>query len=184
MLVENQLLEFTATPSFCNNWPEISVEANGVLLWQGTVDHQQRIQLPMQFLENNQVYIRYLNKRKGPTIWDTEISSDGQVIRDQNCVITDISIGRSRCDFLIYQLEFYSLDGGKTKSYGFMSQQGYFLLEFPGDVYNWVLANRTQSTMDKDEKRKSSLDYYNNYVIDKDNGDSAILAEIKELLAK
>jgi hypothetical protein len=181
MLKQNQVLEFTATPSFCNSWPEISVEANGVSLWQGTVDHRQRFCLPLFIQEHNQVYIRYLNKRKGPDVWDTVIDDAGAILQDQYCIISDICIGRSLCDFLVSQLIFYGINGSQESSRGFMSQQGHLLIEFPGDVYRWVLSQR-QSQMLHTEQRSSALDYWNNYIIGADHADQGTINDIKKLL--
>lgn len=182
MLEQNQVLEFTATPSYCNAWPEISVEANGVELWRGTVDHQQRFRLPLNIQAQNQVYIRYLNKRKGPVIWDTVTDHTGKIVEDQYCVISDIYIARSRCDFLISELLFHGADGTEERTFGFMSQQGYLLIDFPGDVYTWILRRRQQQTLGT-RQGSSALDYWTNYIIDSSDTDQAIIKEIRELLA-
>lgn len=181
MLEQNQLLEFTATPSYCNAWPEISVEANGVCIWQGLVSQQKRFCLPLNIQKHNKIYIRYLNKRKGPVIWDTVTNDAGQIIQDQNCIISKIYIARSRCDFLIKDIEFYGVDGTQEKTFGFMSQQGYLLIEFPGDVYPWILHQR-QKEMLGTRQRTSALDYWTNYISDSANADTAIIQDIRKLL--
>ena len=182
MLEQNQVLEFAATPSFCNSWPEIAVDINGVRTWQGTVDHQQRFRLPMTIQDHNQVYIRYLNKRKGPEIWDTRTDHTGEIVEDQYCVISEIYIARSRCDFLIGNLVYHGEDGTEERTHGFMSQRGHLLIEFPRDVYSWILSQR-QRQMLQTSKRSSALDYWTNYIIDADNADQQIITEIKQLLA-
>lgn len=182
MLKKNQVLEFTATPSFCNFWPEIAVDINDTRAWQGTVDQIQRFCLPMDIQEHNQVYIRYLNKRKGPEIWDTRTDSTGQIIEDQNCIISDVYLGRSRCDFLISSLLFHGEDGTTERTFGFMSQQGHLLIEFPGDVYNWILTQR-QSQVLHTSQRSSALDYWTNYIIGTDHADQQIINDIKQLLS-
>jgi hypothetical protein len=181
MLEQNKVLEFTATPSFCNSWPEISVEANGVVLWQGIVDHVQRFRLSMDIQDHNQVYIRYLNKRKGPVIWDTVTDHTGKIVEDQYCIISEIYIARSRCDFLISELAFHGEDGTVERTFGFMSQRGHLLIEFPGDVYSWIL-NRRQQQMLGTRQGSSALDYWTNYIIDSTDADQAIIKEIKQLL--
>jgi hypothetical protein len=181
MLEQNQLLEFTATPSFCNSWPEISVEANGVCIWQGLVSQQQRFCLPLNIQEHNKIHIKYLNKRKGPVIWDTVTDDEGKIIEDQNCIISKIYIARSRCDFLIKDIEFYGVDGTQEKTFGFMSQQGYLLIEFPGDVYSWIL-NQRQKEMLGTRQRTSALDYWTNYISDSSDADRAIIQDIRKLL--
>lgn len=181
MLKHNQVLEFTASPSFCNSWPEIAVDINGLRAWQGIVDHQQRFCLPIELQEHNQVYIYYLNKRKGPDIWDTRTDSTGKIVEDQYCIISDVGIGRSRCDFLIRDLVFYGKDGTEELTFGFMSQQGHLLMQFPENVYAWILSQR-QTQMLHTTQRSSALDYWTNYIIDRNDADQQIINDIKQLL--
>jgi len=181
MLVENQVIEFTATPSFCNFWPDIAVDVNGTRAWQGTIDSTQRLRVPVEFQEQNQVKICYLNKRKGPVIWDTVTDGSGKIIQDQHCIISNINIGRSRCDFLIDNLIFYGVDGTEERSYGFMSQQGFLLIEFPGNVYDWILNKRQGQTI-QNTSRSSALSYWSNYIIDHDDTNQALIKNIKKLL--
>jgi hypothetical protein len=175
-------VEFHILPSFCNAWPLISVEVNGQDLWSNYVDHPQTVTVNFAAKEINCVRIKYLNKRKGPMIWDTIIDEHGKIVQDQNCVISEIKVGGSRCDFLLLDLLYYHEENGTTESglYGFMSSLGYYEFEFPQDVYSWV-SDQRKSRMLKNPKKNSSLDYWTNYMGDSPATDSLIV-EIESLL--
>jgi hypothetical protein len=175
-------VEFHIVPSFCNAWPLISVEVNGQVLWTNYVDHPQIVNVSFTAEEINCVKIKYLNKRKGPVIWDTTIGEDGKIVQDQNCIISDIKIGGSRCDFLLLDLLYYHQENGTIESglYGFMSSQGYYKFEFPQDVYSWVAGQR-KLRMLTNQKKISSLDYWTNYIGDTP-ATELLIAEIESLL--
>ena len=67
------------------------------------------------------------------------------------------------------------------KTFGFMSQQGYLLIEFPADVYSWIL-NQRQKEMLGTRQRTSALDYWTNYISDSSDADRAIIQDIRKLL--
>ena len=99
--------QFELTPSYCNNWPKLSVEINNAILWQDFVDNPQSLSFEFDLKPLNKVYIRYLNKQSGPAIWDTEVDSNGNVIKDQYCKLTNFRIANSRCDFLLNDLDYF-----------------------------------------------------------------------------
>ena len=175
--------DFHATPSFCNSWPLISVEVNGQELWRDYVEHAQTIAVEFDPKPINQIRIHYLNKNQGPTQWDTKLDNEGNIIEDQYCVIKDIRLGKSRCDFLINDLVYHGVDGTTTSNLnGFMSKKGYFFFECPDNVYNWILEKRKEKLFHIPE-RSSSLDYWTNYIGDKANDNvGKLLRERKEIL--
>lgn len=151
-------------PSFCNAWPVIQIDINGKTLWQQTVNNPQTITVNFELQDTNQIYIKYLNKRNGPDVYDTEIDAEGNILKDQSCILRNFMIGRSRCDFLLYQLDYFNDDQTiQHKAYGFMAKKGYFLIEFPRDIYSWIVDNRV-STLYVNNSRSSSLDYFANYL--------------------
>lgn len=178
-------LNFHATPSFCNAWPLISVEINGQALWREHVEHPQNIAVEFEPQQLNQVYIRYLNKNQGPEIWDTIVDVDGKILQDQFCIIKDIRVAKSRCDFIVPDLIFHGDDGTTTANLqGFMSQKGHYYFEFPQDVYGWILNKRQEKIFQRPE-RSSSLDYWTNYIGDNNHSETnRLLLEIKQILHK
>jgi hypothetical protein len=181
----NSTFDFYATPSFCNSWPLISVEVNGQECWHGYVEHPQTIAVEFELQEHNQIYIRYLNKNQGPTTWDTEIDSNGNILQDQYCIIKNIRVGKSRCDFLISDLVYHGDDGtADCDLLGFMSKKGYYFVEFPQDIYAWILEKRKEKIF-HNPRRNSSLDYWTDYIGDNSHANvDKLLGEIKEILKK
>ena len=177
----NGNLTLELTPSFCNYWPLISIEINNKICWENSVDHKQTVVLDFELLDENQVVVRYLNKRSGPEFWDTQIDEHGNITQDQNCIVSNIKLCHSRCDFLIDQLVLYGADGSINKTRGFMSWQGYIEFKFPGTVYTWIIEQRRKGSTQT--RQSSSLDYWTNYVGNAtDPVTDNIIIEIKELL--
>jgi hypothetical protein len=178
-------LDFYATPSFCNSWPLISVEVNGQELWCGYVDSPQIIAVEFKPQEHNQVLIRYLNKNQGPVLWDTVVDAEGKILQDQFCIIKDIRVAKSRCDFIIHNLIYHGDDGTSTDNlHGFMSKRGHYCFEFPQDVYGWILDKRREKIFHQPD-RISSLDYWTNYIGDNSHAEmNKLLLEIKQILNK
>ena len=176
-------LDFYATPSFCNSWPLISVEVNGQELWCDHVDHPQTIAVEFETQDHNQVLIRYLNKNQGPVLWDTVVDAEGKILQDQFCVIKDIKVAQSRCDFLLNDLVYHDHNGCKIPNlYGFMSNRGHYCFEFPKDVYAWILDQRKQKIFHR-PGRSSALDYWTNYIGDNSHAEvNQLLQEIKQIL--
>lgn len=174
-----------ATPSFCNHWPEIAIEINGTVQWQGFVTQPTTLSVEFDLFPVNHAYVRYLNKRTGPTEWDTQIDTHGNIVQDQSCQLNNFMIARSRCDFLTSDLEYHHLDGTVNSTpWGFMSQKGHFHVQFPQDVYLWIVKNR-MGHLSTSKEKSSSLDYWNDYLGNpNDPVTDKLLSEIDELLKK
>jgi hypothetical protein len=179
------LFEVDANASFCNAWPEIEIEINGQVLWREFVVEKQTISTEFELNKNNSIYIKYLNKRNGPEVWDTQIDDQGKIVRDQNCMLTNFKIGRSRCDFLKYELKYFCNDGTVMNNpWGFMHLQGHFHIQFPKEIYSWIV-NCRKSYIVGARKQASSLDYWTNYLGDpNDPATVSLLADIDKLLEK
>jgi len=179
----NIQFDFHAKPSFCNAWPLIAVEANGQRLFCEHIEYPQTIKIEFPVLDSNEIFIKYLNKNHGPEIWDTVTDESGKIIQDQHCIISSAKVGRSRCDFLIDELIFHGDDGTMDSNlYGFMYKKGHFQIDFPGNVYDWILDKRKQKIFKKPE-HTSSLDYWTNYIGDNSHSRvDELVSEIKTLL--
>lgn len=162
------IIRLDFTPSFCNNWPELAIEANNRSIWHGYVAEKTSLNLMFDSEDTNCVTIKYLNKRNGPDIWDTKINEAGQIVEDQNCVLTDIYINRAKCsDWLIPNIQWKYNNGNTVNNYGFMDLTGSMSIEFPRDVYNWIIQQRQLLT--PISEKTSSISYKNIYIPQHEN---------------
>lgn len=168
--------------SWCNNWPEISVDINDQQCWHGFVEDYQQIDLTFVPRSNNTVCINYLNKQNGPDVWDTKLE-DGKIIQDQHAILVDILINRANCNWLIPNLPYHYLNGTTTLNRGFMDLKGHYRIDFPNDIYPWIM-NQRQELIPK-VSFESSLSYQGIYVPDSHNVQAQeIVNNIKVLLEK
>lgn len=181
MAPEQCQLQFVFQSSFCNSWPEISIEVNDQILWRGFVEGQAQVNLSTDLLENNVAVIRYLNKRNGPDAWDTKMDDAGNIVEDQHCVLQSVVIKKCRCDFLVKDMIYHYINGEKRNTFGFMDLKGYFIFQFPHNVESWVLENRRRHL--PHVNHNSSLAYETIYVPDNDNVKAReIVEELKILI--
>jgi len=168
--------------SWCNNWPEISVDINDQQCWRGFIENYQQIDLTFVPKSNNTVRISYLNKQNGPDVWDTKLEND-KITQDQHAILVNILINRANCNWLIPHLPYYYLDGTTAFNRGFMDLKGHYRIDFPIDIYPWVMNQRQQLT--PQVSCGSSLSYQGIYVPDSHNVQAQeIIDNIKILLEK
>ena len=172
------------TPSFCNYWPEISFIVNGKELWHNFVDKEQIVEIDFPLEEENLVEIVYLNKRLGPDAWDTKVDSEGKITEDQHCIVSDIYIAGSRCDFVLESLPYLNDSGTiNERTYGFMSHKGRYKISFPKDVYAWIVNNRNSLLIKSfSSKGESSLAYFESYALNSTSKIPELLEKINSLL--
>lgn len=179
-------IKFKLTPSFCNSWPLIRVTINGVQYWEKFVDCVQVVEFNFELKEKNSVKIEYLNKQQGPNIWDTKLDDRGQIIEDQYCILSDIMIANSRCDFLTHSLVYTGADGKiNSNLLGFMSRIGHYEIAFPKDVYSWIVAKRSEISATSTNAYTSALGYFSNpNGTNNDPVTQSLLVDIRNLLAQ
>ena len=174
-------ISLTFNASFYNHWPELQIVANKQTVWQGYVEGHNKITVQFNRLIENNVSILYLNKRNGPEVWDTKVDLDGNVLEDQHCILEQILIDHTSCDWLISQIPYHYNNGISKINFGFMDQQGHMDFAFPGDVYQWVIDYR-QSILPVNTKN-SSLDYKNVYIPQNESTETKkIITNMKQLL--
>ena len=175
-------LSLTFEGHFCNSWPELEITANSECIWKGSVEASHRLDLQFPSAPLNRVKISYINKRNGPTVWDTVIDDQGHIIEDQHCILKRILIDRADCSWLIQDAIYHYLDGTNKKNFGFMDLKGHMELVFPDDVYEWLLDHRREKGQSA-SLRQSSLDYKNIYIPQHNHPEiQNLIAEIKKLL--
>lgn len=174
-------IELTVTASYCNAWPELVIEANGQTVWHDHVQETAVIRLQFPALEHNRVRIKYVNKRNGPDVWDTVIDDQGRIVQDQHAILTGVRICGARCDWILDSLLWNYADGRGQANRGFMDLQGHADIEFPGEVYEWIIEQRQSRIINPG--KTSALDYKNIYIPSKANPVSLeIIEEIKHMV--
>ena len=166
-------LDFVA--SFCNSWPEICIKINGQTYWHNFIQNETTLNFIFPEQITNNVTISYLNKRNGPDIYDTVVVDD-KIIEDQNCVLKDVYLNRSRCTWIAESSIMHYLDGTTFPNRGFMNQKGSIILSFPNDVYGWIVEQR--KLLFPQTGKKSDIDYKNIYIPANEN------LQIKETIEK
>jgi hypothetical protein len=180
------LATFRATfnPSFCNNWPKIAITINEQIVFCEFIDQKTTVNLDFEIKEQNKILITYLNKRSGPDVWDTEIDQQGNIINDQYCILSDIYLAGSRCDFLIPMMSYY-LDSGITQNglCGFMAYNGHYEIKFPKDIYSWIVESRHKKIKEYYSSRgESSLAYFESYASNDSQNLEELLTNIDTLI--
>ena len=176
-------VDLTIVPSFCNQWPQLEIEANNQTVWKDYVTQESTISVDFIAQEQNAVKIKYLNKQNGPDIWDTDLDKNGKIIADQHAVLTNVRINQARADWLIATTVWNYANGEQKQNYGFMDLRGYMQINFPLDVYTWIIQQR-QATAPQSEQT-SSLDYKNIYIPQHKNEMSRrLIEEIKQRISQ
>ena len=161
--------------SFCNSWPEICIEINGQTYWHNFMKNEITLNFSFPAQITNNVIINYLNKRNGPDVYDTVVVDD-KIVQDQNCVLKDVYLNRSRCTWMAESSIMHYLDGTTFPNRGFMNQKGSIILSFPSDVYGWI--GRQRKLLFPQSEKKSDIDYKNIYIPANEN------LKIKETMEK
>jgi hypothetical protein len=176
-------IDLTIVPSFCNQWPQIEIEANDQTVWKDYVTQESTISVDFLAQEQNTVRIKYTNKRNGPDTWDTTLDENGAIVQDQNAVLTNVRINRAQANWLIATTVWNYTNGEQKQNYGFMDLQGYMEINFPSDVYTWIIQQR-RATAPQSEQT-SSLDYKNIYIPQHENEMSRqLIEEIKQKISQ
>jgi hypothetical protein len=181
MIYCNVILYFIS--SWCNDWPEIIINCNGVDLFFGKIEKSANICLEFPIQDNNIISVKYINKRNGPDIWDTNVKN-GKIIEDQHCILTGLNINKSKSDWVLEELIYYRNNGTvNNQCRGFMDLPGCFEIEFPQDVYKWIANGRRKKLTQT--SHQSSIAYENIYIPDNNyNNIQQLLKDIQELIDK
>lgn len=157
--------------SFCNNWPKIEISINDQVLWDDYVVDTQLISVIYKKQSTNKLCIAYTNKRIGPNIWDTKIDDKGTIIEDQHCILKNIYFDQAKNSSIINKLEYTQRYGESLSGVnGWMTSPGHYQIEFPYDVYDWIIQSREDTKL-ASHKRQSSLSYFTSYLGDNNNNE-------------
>ena len=139
-------LEIDVTPSYCNDWPFLSIKNNNIEIFDDQIIEQQCLSFDLECDKSNILYIKHYGKSFGADdIWDTNEESDRYII------IEDIRFDGVSIDHLLGDMLFhntfengqeYNLDIAEFKSYGQMRFNGYFELSYETPIYDWLILTK------------------------------------------
>jgi hypothetical protein len=177
-------LKFEFQSNYYNAWPKLEISVNSEILWSDFIVGNQTVTVDFEKKPTNILKIEYLNKRNGPGVYDTQVDQDGNILQDQYCILKNIYVDQAKFSFLINELVYHQLSGDVlSKINGWMPQRGYYLIEFPYDVYKWIIDLRNKTKMK--HRKQSSLSYFTDYLGDNTNTEAdEIIARIEKTVAQ
>lgn len=134
-------VEIKLKASWCNEWPNLIVELNKNIYFQGKVDNNLTIKFTAPGKLNNTLIIQHYNKNFGQNgQWDTK-SENNKIIQDRAVELLDIKLNQiSIYKYFINNCPFVTNKKEKlyTNYYGFNGQTE---LNFSAPVYDWIICN-------------------------------------------
>jgi len=149
--------------SYCNDWPEIEILANDIVMWKDRIVESKTAKLVVE--GDVELTIRYTNKRDGKNsrICDTVTDHNGNIIEDQYARIKRVYVNGSDVSPLVETLEYVRYDGEVLTPRGYLSFIGHYKIVIPANVDEWIIGIHNGGNFIKD-KDSSSLTYYVNYI--------------------
>ena len=176
----NFRIDFSSTA--CNGWPVVQITLNDQTVWQGEINSFRTVNFDAELQPTNCLGIALVNKNNGPDIWDTKVDDNGNILEDKQCVIKSIYFDRARFVFFQDELAYYLDSGGIEYPYGFMPQNGHYLIKFPEDVYEWIISRRVNALPKR--TTQSALSYDSVYFNENNDNIDLLIAECKQILDK
>jgi hypothetical protein len=167
----------------CNGYPLIEVHANSNLVFRGDIAGTTQVEFEVLLDKTNTIQVSLVNKQNGPTVYDTVVDENGNILQDKSCNIVNIYFDRAKANFLLDDLEYEFDSGNKAMIYGYLSQNGRYNIQFPDDVYDWIIENRRKKLPRR--TNQSSLTYDSIYFNENDNTYiDELINECKKVLNK
>lgn len=180
-------------------WPNVIITVNEVTMWTGVCQEKTNISFSFEPQEHNTLSIRHYNKSFGENrVWHTTATSDRNItVEEIKIDHVDIHnllyLGATVHDFNGRQLDdFYKAnqDPPYLKTYVhkepiFMGYNGTYILQFPKEVYDWIIVESTKFNRPVDPTKQSSLNSVN-WRLDWINSSEVfhILDEIEDYISK
>lgn len=156
-------------------WPTARIKINGLVLWQGEVLDNLYVPFDITLAENNTLEIEHYGKSFGENgIWHSSQSGDRNITVKQICMggvdLHDLlHLGKLCNHFNQSQLDDFAAsnqDVPHIKQFVhtediFMGYNGRYVLEFPKDVYDWIIVQKSPFMRPYDPKKASSLNSVN-----------------------
>lgn len=165
----------------CHGYPLINIDINGTTLFHNEIVDSMSVKLDCVLQDNNRVTISLLNKQNGPDVYDTVIDEQGNILQDKNCKIVDIYLNKAKVSFLLHNLVYNYADGQREFIYGYMSQNGSYTIDFPKNVFDWIIESRKRLIPER--TTQSSLSYDSLAYMENDQQKTAqLIADCKKIL--
>jgi hypothetical protein len=171
-------IDFSSTQY--NGWPIIKILGNNQLLWQGEIQSRAQVTVEIELKFLNQLKISLINKNNGPDRWDTLLDDHNVIIEDKQCVINAIYFDRARFIFFHDELAYYLSSGEVEYPYGYMSLNGFYQIEFPQNVYDWIIDRRIKRLPKR--ATQSALSYDSVYFNESNDNINKLIDECKNIL--
>lgn len=156
-------------------WPNVMIIVNGITMWTGVCQNKTNISFSFEPQEHNTLSIKHYNKSFGENrVWHT--SANG----DRNITVEQIKLGHVDIHNLLYlgqtvnsfndkQIADFQRDNQDIpyiKQYVheeaiYMGYNGTYTLEFPHEVYDWIIVESTKFNRPVDPTKQSSLNSVN-----------------------
>lgn len=156
-------------------WPNVMIAVNGTQTWTGVCQEKTNISFSFEPLETNTLSITHYGKSFGENrVWNTTPTTDRNITIEQIKIdYVDIHnllcLGSVTNTFNDRQIENFQRDQQEipyTKQYVhneklFMGYNGTYSIQFPKEVYDWIIVENTKFTRPSDPTKQSSLNSVN-----------------------
>lgn len=156
-------------------WPNVIIKVNDVEKWVGVCQNETSINFTFEPLENNVLSITHYGKSFGENhIWNTTATTDRNItVKEIRIADVDIHnllyLGQTKNTFNTRQLADFTKNNQEIpyiKNYMhkediFMGFNGTYTINFPGQVYDWIIAENTKFSRPSDPTKQSSLNSVN-----------------------
>jgi len=160
-------IEIEAIGTFCNSWPNMIVEINNKVIFDGAVENNKKIILNFDDLldQNNSLVIGMNNKSFGQNrVWDTK-TENNIIKQDKTIRILSLKLDDVECRTL-FDNKFYVKRSHKQPSYfpdvvdsvNTMHYNGYFRFSFDMPLYNSLIKKKFKKNIGS-----TSASYFSNY---------------------
>jgi hypothetical protein len=160
-------IEVEVVGSFCNTWPNLIIEINNEVIFDGLVEGKKHLALEFEELieKNNVLVIGMNNKSFGQNkIWDTK-TKQNVILEDKTIRVLSLKLNGVECRDL-FGNKFYVKRTHKQPSYfpdvvdsvDTMNYNGYFTFSFDMPLYNSIINKKF-----KKDGGPTNASYFSNY---------------------
>lgn len=157
------------------SWPLVKIRVNGDLIWQGEVLNNLYLPFEVILQDNNILEVEHYGKFFGEKgTWHTGAGKDRNIAIKQLFIggvdVRDLlHLGALHNTFNQKQLDDFAANDQAVpyiKNFVhmekiFMGYNGTYMLEFPRDIYDWIIVQKSPFMRPFDPKKESSLNSVN-----------------------
>lgn len=179
-------LELKVSATYCNRWPTLWVDLNGVTLTETVIDCPKTISVLLHSnLEKNKLSIGMKGKQFGEqNIWDTQVDEQGKIINDLQLVFDDVKLEDVSILDLLIKHQYYADDthGQPIQNAPVLVDNkigfnGSFTFEYTLPVLNSITNQKFKLPLNED------ISYFSNYTaLFHYEEDQRLINEIQDIL--